>query len=310
MYDTIGLTIQQHDHPEIDFVNDIPQHLTGIMSDGESRIGRFISGYINNFKVSINPFRVKIHGASLACYINGDNQQGMSLKQTRTAIQLLSDQLHLDIGKAKVTRLDLGRNIITKFTPEIYIPYLGESNGYKRLEAGDGLYYKNTLRTLVFYNKIQEQKARRNEIAEPFTGRNLLRYELRLTTNLERELNRPRIDGNLLCDEDFYIQLGKMWRDQYLKITKRSSQTATIPPTGSTLELTKMLAAIAVQRLGDENLLRMISEWQQKNELSKKQASDHRKLIRDIVKKEMKVQGNEFIEELDKKVKQSVRFFI
>lgn len=62
--------------------------------------------------------------------------------------------------------------------------------------------------------------------------------------------------------------------------------------------------------MGDEALMRMIAEWQQQGFLEKKQASDHRKMIRDIVKKQMKSQGNEFIDELDTKIKQSVRFFI
>jgi hypothetical protein len=61
---------------------------------------------------------------------------------------------------------------------------------------------------------------------------------------------------------------------------------------------------------GSLHLIRiLIAEWQQQGLLEKKQASDHRKMIRDIVKKEMKSKGNEFIAHLDKKIKQAVRFF-
>jgi len=310
MYDTLTFVISQADYNDISFIEIIPQYLTTIQANGESHQGYFVNGYLDTFRVNINTNRIKIEASSLARYINGDNQQGMSLQLTREAIQKLSDQLHLDVGQAKVTRIDFGRNIITKFKPETYLPYLGESVGYKRQQAGDGVYYKNSTRILAFYDKIKEQKAKRHEVQKLFMGRNLLRYELRLKSHLERELNRTRVNGMLLCDEDFYIQLGKLWRDQYMKIIKLSSKTATFHPTQSTRDLMLSLAAMTVQDIGDDALLRMIAEWQQQETITNKQASDHRKLIRDIVRRDRKALGNEFIDELDKKVKQATRFYI
>lgn len=310
MYDTIGLVALQDEFRTVDFLNELPQYLQSIINSGESFQGQFVNGYIENFKISINRHRVKLHGASLARFINGENQTGMTLQQTKIAIKALSDQLHLDLNEAKVVRIDVGRNIVTKFRPAMYLPYLGESIGYKRQEAGDGLYFKNSVRTLTFYDKWKEQKSKRQDIISIFEGRNILRYELRFENHLEREFKRNKITAKTLIDEDFYIQVGKEWRDQYKKIKKRPNESSIIPATSSTRELMIYLSAITIQHLGDESLLNMISEWQQAGFIQKKQASDHRKMIRDTMKRDFKMKGNQYIEELDKKIKEATRFFI
>lgn len=310
MYDTVNFIVFRDDYPDIDFLSILPQLLTSITSEGESNQGKFVIGYLKTYRVSINRYRVSIKDSSLAKFINNDNQQGMSLQQTRNALELMSDLLHISMDNAKITRIDVGNNIITRHSPEVYFPYLGSKNAYKRVEMGDGLGYKNSQKFLVFYNKIKEQKKRRIDIQPVFNGHYLLRYELRLMNHLERLLNQPRVIGRLLFNEDFYINLCKLWRDEYLSISKLSNPTGAIQPTTSTRELTANLASLAIRQIGDDSLIRMIAQWSEQGHLSKKQASDHRKAIREAVKYEMKNSGNEFIDELDRKVKQSVRFYV
>ncbi len=119
-----------------------------------------------------------------------------------------------------------------------------------------------------------------------------------------------RVIAGLLCDEGFYIKLGRMWRDQFLKILKKSNKASLISPTASTRGLILSLATVGIDQIGDQNLMNMVVEWQQQGVLTKKQASDHRKAIRDAVKREMSDQGNELVDELTKKVKQATRFFV
>ena len=310
MYDTIEFTVLQETNPEIDFINEIPQYLTSVISEGESRYGRFVTGYIENFRIKISPNRLKVEGGSIARYVNGDNQQGMTLKQTRTALEKLSGQIHLEMRKAKVSQIHIGRNIITMCPPDSYLPYLGDSSRYNRKEVDKGLYYTNSLRILAFYDKIKEQKARRQEILKPFRGKNLLRYELRFISHLERQLNLPTIDGETLCDEDFYISMGNLWKEQFLQIAKRSNEAAVIKPTAKTRGLLMAMAAMTLQNVGDSNLKRMIAEWQQQGLITKKQGQDHRKLIGEMVKVEMRNTGNDLIQELTKKIKEATRYFV
>ncbi len=310
MYDTVNFIIFKDDYPYTNFLGTIPQYLTSVTSEGQSNQGRFVTGFLGTYRISINRYRISIKDSSLAKFINHDNQQGMTLKQTRNALEMISDSLHISIDNAKVTRIDIGRNIITKHSPETYLQFLGELKGFRRLEAGDGLYYKNTQKELAFYNKIKEQKHKRIAIQKPFINRNLLRYELRLKNHLERQLNQPRVIGKLLYDEDVYIKLCKLWKAHYLSITKLSNQSTEIPPTTSTRELIASLASLSIRNVGDDTVIRMIANWNEQGLLTKKQASDHRKAIREAVKREMKKSGNEFIDELDKKIKQSIRFFV
>lgn len=310
MYDTVNFIIYKDDYPNTDFLDTFPKYLDKIEVKGEGNTGPFVNGMLGTYSVIINRYRMKLHQSSLARYINNNNQDGMSLQLTRKALEMISEQLHINMDKAKVTRIDVGRNIITKYSPETYLPFLGELQGFKRLEAGDGLYYKNTQKELVLYNKIKEQKHKRLDIQTIFKDKNLFRYELRIKNHLERQLNYPRITGDLLYNEEFYINVAKLWRDHYLKITKLSNPTNVIYPTTSTRELMSNIASIKIRDIGDEALIRMVALWSEQGLLSKKQASDHRKAIRESVKKDMKFSGNEFIEELDKKIMQSVRYFI
>lgn len=310
MYDTINMILSQEDFPDVNFITDIPALLDSVTVEGESRDSYFINGYIGTFRVNINQQRIKLQGSSLGRYINGDNQTGMSLQLTRKAVEQLSDQLSIDVGLAKVTQIDIGRNLTMKYKPETYLPYLIESSGYKRHEVGSGLYFKNSLRELVFYDKIREQKEKRIPIQPIFQNQNLLRYELRLKNHLEKELSYQKVVAKLLYDEGFYIKLGNLWKNQYLRISKQSNRSFEISPTSSARELIQNLAALAITDVGIDAVMHKVTEWQQKGILTKKQAADQRKAIRDSVKKTMKFQGNEFIEELDKKIKLSTRYFI
>lgn len=310
MYDTVNFTLFQYESPNVNFIETVPKYLTSITSDGFSNQGRFITGYLGSYRVSINNNRIKIQNSSLAKFINNDNQQGMFLQTARRALEKMSDALHLNMDNAKVTRLDLGKNIITKHSPETYLAFLADLKGYRRLESGEGLYYKNSLKQLVFYNKKKEQKVKRQEILPVFENHHLLRYELRLLNHLENQLNENLVNGKLLYNEEFYIKVFKLWRDLYFKISKRSNKTSIIAPTTSTKGLASNLSAIAISEIGESSLLNMVANWQEQGLVTKKQAADLRKFIRETVKQKMKESGNEFIEELDKKIKDASRFFI
>lgn len=67
---------------------------------------------------------------------------------------------------------------------------------------------------------------------------------------------------------------------------------------------------MSIRDIGPDFLAKTIGEWQERGVIGKKQASDHRKAIREAIQKEFKANGNELINELDKKVKEAIRFYI
>ncbi len=101
---------------------------------------------------------------SLAKYYLGNNFQTLSQKTTSEAIEKLSDDLNLDINLCKVSRIDLSTNFITDFKPTLYYDYLDSLMRFQRLVQPDSLYYKQSSKKLLFYDKVYMGKANTVEI--------------------------------------------------------------------------------------------------------------------------------------------------
>lgn len=308
MYDNLDLTIHSENYPTMDFIQAIPQHLTRVTNEGNNQFGEYITGYLGNLKVSITENRVKIYDSSLCKYYLGDNFKTLSKGDTKRAIELISDNLHLPFEKANVTRIDAARNLILKHKQKSYFPYLGEAQYYNRLEQNNGLYYNNQKRQLVFYGKLYEQSIKGQPIPELYKERNVLRYELRFRKKLRNQFNKPEITAALLYDEDFYYSLVNRWKNEYLKIQKINSKMAAMKPTGSTKELSQILAMYSILEIGQPNILQMIRQWQESKEITKKQAKDLREYVKKISKIPDRDNRNDLINELNQKVKEAARF--
>ena len=189
----------------------------------------------------------------------------------------------------------------------LYYSYLGESNHYKRLPQPNGLYYSNNKRQLLFYGKVHEQNDKRQPIPELYKNRNVLRFELRYKQRLRQQFNRPEIKAGLLYDEDFYRQLIKQWKNEYLAIQKINSKVNSMKPTGSTKELVENLALFSILEAGQPQVLNLIKQWQETGEIDKHQAQRHRDFIKKLSSKKMDEEGNDLINELTRKVKEAAR---
>jgi hypothetical protein len=67
---------------------------------------------------------------SLAKYLFGDNLHTLTRWYTEEALKKLSDDLHIDLGKAKVTRLDVATNLHTKRPPADYYVCFGNKKTF------------------------------------------------------------------------------------------------------------------------------------------------------------------------------------
>ena len=307
MYDNLDLTLPQTATPGTDFMESIPQHLTDFVSEGNTKYGKYISGYLDSLKVSINQNRVKVYDSSICKYWFGNNFQTLNRGETKKAIEKISDNLHLPFNLANVTRIDFAQNLIMKHDGGVYFPYLGEAQYYSRLEQNNGLYYNNQKRQLLFYGKVKEQREKRQPIPELYKHRNTLRYEFRFRNRLREQLNRPEITAGLLYDEDFYRELVKRWKNEYLSIQKINSKLISMKPTGSKKEFIENLALFSILEAGQPKILNLIKEWQITGEISKKQAYDLRTIIKDLTKKPIDEGGNDLINELTKKITEAAR---
>ena len=302
MYDNLDLTLTRENCPGVDFLSTVPQYLTRVISDGTNDYGKFITGTLDNLKVSISKTRVKISEGSLCKYFLGDNFKTLTRGDTKRAIDKISDCLNLPFDRSKVTRLDFAQNLIMKYDEKIYYPYLGQSNHYSRLEQNNGLYYQNQLRQKVFYGKVAEQKKKRQPIPEIYQDRNVLRFELRFKKKIPEQLKRNEVTGKLLYDEDFFKGLVKRLKQEYLDIHKINSKIQQMKPTGSIKELAKNFIQFQVIEIGQPQILNLITQWQKQAEITKKEASDLRQWIKKISPTGSD-EDNSLITELDQKIK-------
>ena len=90
-------------------------------------------------------------------YLNGNNLERFTRKQTEEAIEKLSDSLKLPFENAKVNRIDLAENFILKRPVGEYMSLMGQATYFtKRPYSTNGLYYTNSRRSMIFYNKVKE----------------------------------------------------------------------------------------------------------------------------------------------------------
>ena len=307
MYDNIDMNLKKESAPGTDFINTVPDYLTEFINDGNSKFGYYLNGYLDKLKVKVTENRVSVSDSSICKYYLGDNFKTLSKGEYKRAIEKISDNLHLPFHLADITRIDFAQNFIMQYEENLYYSYLGESNHYKRLPQPNGLYYSNGKRQLLFYGKVHEQKEKGQPIPELYKNRNVLRFELRFKQRLRQQFNRPEIKAGLLYDEDFYRELIKQWKNEYLAIQKINSKLNSMEPTGSTKELIENLALYSILEAGQPKVLNLIKQWQETGEIDKHQAQRHRNFIKKLASKPMDEKGNELLNELTRKVKEAAR---
>ena len=296
----------------IDLLQEVPCRLSNTsehyFNDGNNIS---ISGYLDNLKVGVTEYGVKIKDNSLCKWYLGDNFQTLTRGDTKRAIEKLSDLLYLPIEKADIFRIDLAQNIIMNHDLSIYYNHLGTMQYYSRLEQPKGLYYQNKKRLLVFYNKVADYKSKGLQIPEMYKNRQVLRYELRYKTEILKQFNLPELKAETLYNEAFYMQIIDKWYQEYQQIKKIRDAIKfdyTMIKTKRQYQLQSILYYVNMKG-GELEALQEISEAYKMGELSKKQAHDLRVQIRQACNSELFTCKSDVIAELDKKIKESVRFY-
>ena len=202
------------------------ENVAPLFAKVENETGEILShtGNYRNMKMNIHKSGISIVGSLTKFYL-GNNVQTLSRLQIKEAIEMLSDSFHLDMQRAKVTRLDIGFNLIVGNPVREYLSFLGLYSNLIRLENISkeelSVYYRsnakraNRSKELNFYDKVMEAK-----LAIPD---NLLRYELRFFKRLPQQLGTPEILGKTLLNDNFYTHLVNLWAENYYNIEKKGT---------------------------------------------------------------------------------------
>lgn len=311
MYDTINLWLPMERTGETDLFTRPDLYLSNIARTDIERTGQvYISGYLGNYKVNLSEQGISLKG-SLAKYYLGDNIQNLTRGDTQRAIEKMGDLLHLPIYEAKVTRLDLAQNIVVKYPVSTYYNYLGECQHYKRLTYQQSIAYQNGLRYKTFYDKIAEaKKDKRVQIPEVYLNTNLLRYELRFKKRLPKHFNIAEITATTLFKETFYIDAINKWENEYICINKIREIGLNFKMINTKKQYAKQGILCYVQQKGGElDAIQEIQTALQKGELTKKQAYDLREQVKNACNDKFLTIESDLIAELDKKIKDAVRYY-
>ncbi|MCX6252778.1 MAG: hypothetical protein NTX61_18740 [Bacteroidetes bacterium] len=311
MYDNINMKLTIDEVKGVDLLNDIPGLLTKCSQTVFDNGSISIVGYHGTLKVKVSEQAVKIQDSSLCKWFLGDNFQGLTRGDVRRAVEKLSDELHLPMNLADITRIDIAQNFIMNYEKDIYFNHLGALQYFQRYQQNNGLYYSNGNKTLLFYEKVHEQTVKGQPIPAMYQGRQLLRYEQRYKKRLLQCFNRPEMKASTLYDPVFYTDIVNRWKSDYEKIKKIND----IQINYSMVKTKKEQAYQAIlfyvsQRGGELQVTNEIKEAYKRGELSKKQAYDLRQQVEEACRSKALTSSSDVIQELDKKVKEAARFYL
>ena len=191
------------------------------------------NGYLTNnttgrkMGVSVSEKRIKIKICPNK-FIIGNNAQEAPIEEIFNTMYDLSNQLGIDLGNFILEQLDVTHTAITEYVPEMYFPYLCNTNGFNRWQLDTSLYYDGNSANVqkVFYDKVKEVDKRktwggRQHLPDELKDKNLTRFECRLGSNAEivKVIGQKASLGQLFSEEHI-DQLQDWWLNQYETIPK------------------------------------------------------------------------------------------
>jgi len=310
MFDTVNFKLYQDDARGVNLLEDIPPYLDSVGVHDYSGVP-VITGKLDNYSVSISRSQIKVKDGSLCKYWFGDNYRTLTRSTTKEAISKIADTIHLPMRKAIITRFDVAKNILLKYSPDIYFNHLGMMKGAQRFLQDGSLYYYLSGGVLCFYDKNREQQKQRAIIPDIFNGKNALRYERRFTQRIPHKFNLPEIRSETLYDEQFYIEVYKQWERDYNSINKVNIMQPNFNSMTTKTGLYKMGVLALINYFGGEiQFLEQLEEARKQGILTPKQKLDIKAYVNSITDTKNGLTSNsEVIQELDKKIMEAVRFY-
>lgn len=308
-YDTVNMWLPIDQAGKFDYLK-CAQNLSQVIEHYKETGDIYSTGYLKNYKVAFSEQGISLKG-SISKYFLPDNFHCLTRSDIAPALEKMSDELHLPIEKATIRRFDFADNIMLKYSPEAYLKRLGDSPHYTRQFWGKTLYYRNGLRQKVFYDKVAEGKKKGDKMPDIWNGQNILRYELRFTSRLTKEFNRPAILAKTLPDEQFYIEVYNKWETEYQNIHKIHSFNFDVEKMKSPKDFWKQIALLAVNDLiGQEQVMEIVEELKAKKAFAKPEYySRLKRELKELSKSPGLTKSSDMIEELSKKITDSKRLY-
>lgn len=266
-------------------------------------------GSVEGLKVSLYSGGLYIVG-SLAKYFNGgSNVYPLDRHTTATAIEKLSDALHIDIGGGKVTSIEFGTNFLMLHPVSEYVERLGEMPRLLRVAVTpNSIRYEGTgkkkPRRFAIYDKIADAKIKGMEYPVTMENANLLRYEMRLQGRLPYQLGWPEVNASTLYDTTFYRMMVKRYQDNYFSITKQNKvKTDAMAEIKTVSDAFNVFVARLITQNGQTQIAGFLDELKEAGVFTdRKNYSRLKKKILEVATKANFSVSDELIKELDREI--------
>jgi len=288
----------------------LPYCLEGVQEVVKTDTGEmFYRGKLSNLFVLVFPNRLYVKG-SIGTYRLGPSLKTLTREETAHGIEQLSDELHVDMSTASVSRLDFGTNIILDRPFGEYMQFLGELPYHSASGFGSGKNktrsFSNSQREIRFYNKIQEMKSKGRKIPDAWLGLNVCRYEVSFR-HPAKDFKADSISTKMLYEQDFFNKALNKWKELYFKIGKI--------PRMKVLPEIRLENVVDLQRLAltalamNNDLFQTVMSEIERRPLTRSQRSRLRtRLIDSRTNRRLTIPDTR-ITELDQKIKEAARLY-
>jgi hypothetical protein len=286
---------------------DVLPYLSEISERQNEKSGYSASGNAGDYTVCLFERGIFLQGSLAKDYLPS-NIYTLTRKDVQYAIEQLSDRLHTDIKTAKVTRLDVSTILHTKRPPADYYRYLGDKTYFERLQSTpDTLYYNNHQRQICFYDKSKEATAKDVRIPNILQNSNLLRYELRYTKRLNKQL-KVDLTADKLYETSFYRSVIQCWHNEFKTIQKLKNQSFMTDNINTTKEAETALFAALLQEKGQSIIDEYLAELKAKNVFKDRQRYSELKRKLNTILQAPKGEQNDLIKELETQIFDIARY--
>ena len=295
MYDTVKLW-QSSDQLNRGYLNWMPTILSDVSLHQKQNGVEYLTGKLDNLNISVSVAGFSLNG-SLNKFWHKDNFKKITRQEVKHCVEMLEDLLRVELRTAEVKRFDIAHNFLMESPTKDYYHLLGESSRYNRLSQANSVYYNNSLRTKLFYDKIMEGKAKGYEIPQIWQQKNVLRYELRFTGRLPAQFNKENVIIKDLFDEEFYISSIDYWIKEYMEIKKNKLLMPSVIHMTSKDAKDYLLSAL-IEMLGHNQVTTIADAWKP-NFTTPKEAQRFKNSLKNL--KDLNAESP-LMAELDKKI--------
>ena len=260
------------------------------------------------FKIHIGDNRIKIYG-SMTKYVLGDNFNTLSRQDIKKGVEKLCDCTNLPIDDFTVSRTDISTNFIVDYPPPLYYDYLGQDiySTWKRephFTDKGSLYYNNTYRTKLFYDKTNWAKQNGILIPVQYQDKNILRFENRLNNQFVNStvLGLETTYVKHIYQEEYYIKLIDEWYKQYQTIEKIRNVKLKLKTDMKESEVQQLFIANFLNIIGEDEYSKILYELKSRKVF--KHPSQYTRLKNNLqnIREKHSEDVNPLMDELDYKI--------